>query len=97
VLTRKDQYEALGGLDERFLVGMFEDDDLAVRYHQQGLRVMCAEDVFIHHFQRASFGKIDADTYQRIFEENRKKYEDKWGRKWEPYKQRTTSISPPQV
>lgn len=89
VLARKDQYESLGGLDERYSVGMFEDDDLAVRYHQQGLRVVCAEDVFIHHFQGASFGKLESEKYQEVFEENRKKYEEKWGRAWEPYQLRS--------
>lgn len=88
VLARKDQYQAIGGLDERFGVGMFEDDDLAVRYHEAGFRVVCAEDVLIHHFQGASFGKLDNERYQAIFEENRKKYEEKWGRKWEMYKWR---------
>jgi GT2 family glycosyltransferase len=92
VMTRRDQYENMGGLDERYAVGMFEDDDLAIRYHQKGLRVVCAEDVFIHHFQRVSFSKIEAEKYNRIFEENRKKYEDKWGRKWQPYKLRMLSL-----
>nr|NJM00996.1 glycosyltransferase family 2 protein [Desulfobacula sp.] len=88
VMARKDQYENLGGLDERYAVGMFEDDDLAVSYHQQGLRVVCAEDVFIHHFQGASFEKLKSEKYQEIFAENRKKYEEKWGRVWEPYQLR---------
>lgn len=88
VMARKDQYKSSGGLDERYSVGMFEDDDLAVRYHQKGLRVVCAEDVFIHHFQGASFGKLENEKYQEIFEENRKKYEEKWGRVWEPYQLR---------
>jgi GT2 family glycosyltransferase len=88
VMARKEQYEEIGGLDERFLVGMFEDDDLAIRYHQCGLRVVCAEDVFIHHFQGASFGKLDEERYKKLFEENRLKYEEKWGFKWEPYKLR---------
>ncbi len=85
VMARKGQYELMGGLDERYSVGMFEDDDIAVRYHEQGFRVVCAEDVFIHHFQGASFGKLDNEKYQKIFDENRRKYEEKWGRKWEPY------------
>jgi GT2 family glycosyltransferase/acetyltransferase-like isoleucine patch superfamily enzyme len=88
VMTRKDQYQALGGLDERFLVGMFEDDDMAVRVHLIGQRVVCAEDVFIHHFQGAAFGKLNSEQYQKIFDENRKKYEEKWGRTWEPYTNR---------
>jgi GT2 family glycosyltransferase/glycosyltransferase involved in cell wall biosynthesis len=91
VMARKDQYDALGGLDERFLVGMFEDDDLAVRYHLQGQRVVCAQDVFIHHFQCASFGKLAISRYAQLFEENKQKYEEKWGRKWEPYQSRQST------
>ena len=93
VMARKQQFQSLGGLDERFEVGMFEDDDLAIRYHQNGLRVVCADDVFIHHFQGASFGKLDQKKYQIIFEENRKKYEEKWGRAWEPYQLRQVASS----
>ncbi len=94
VITRKDQYETIGGLDERFLVGMFEDDDLAVRYHEKGLRVVCADDVFIQHFQGASFGKLENTQYNRVFEENRRKYEEKWNRKWEPYQSRVDKPVP---
>jgi len=43
------------------------------------------EDVFIHHFQSMSFSKLKRHHYQGLFAENRKKYEEKWGRKWEPY------------
>ena len=85
VLTRKDHFTSLGWLDERFGVGMFEDDDLAVRYHQSNLKVICVEDVFIHHFQSMSFSKLKKEHYDKLFMENRKKYEDKWDRKWEPY------------
>ena len=89
VMTRKDQFEALGGLDERYSVGMFEDEDLAIQYKQQkGLRVICAEDVFIHHFFPTSFRKIENEKYTQLFEENRAKFEEKWGHPWEPYKSR---------
>jgi len=86
VMTRKDQYRGLGGLDMRYRIGMFEDDDLAVRYKENGFRVVCAEDVFIHHFHGASFGKLSSEVYNRLFEENKKRYEEKWGRPWEPYR-----------
>lgn len=86
VMIRKVQYEALGGLDERFGVGMFEDDDMAIRVHEAGCRVICAEDVLIHHFQGMSFGKLENTQYTKLFEENRRKYEEKWGRPWQPYR-----------
>lgn len=88
VMARRSQYMELGGLDERYSVGMFEDDDIAVQYLLKGLRVVCVEDVFIHHFHRSSFGKLEEEVHQKIFDENRKKYEEKWGREWQPYQLR---------
>ena len=46
------------------------------------------EDVFVHHFGRASFSKIQQERYQRIFDENKIKYEQKWGVQWIPHKSR---------
>lgn len=88
VALRKDTVEKVGLLDEQFGVGMFEDDDYSYRVRQAGLRIVCAEDVFIHHFGRLSFSKIDQEKYQKIFDENREKYEQKWGIKWVPHKSR---------
>jgi GT2 family glycosyltransferase/SAM-dependent methyltransferase len=85
VMARKAEFTALGGLDERFGVGMFEDEDLALRFKAAGLRVVCAENVFIHHFWRQSFNKLADARYQELFEENKVKFEEKWGWPWVPY------------
>jgi GT2 family glycosyltransferase/glycosyltransferase involved in cell wall biosynthesis len=85
---RRGTVDSVGRLDERFGIGMFEDDDYAVRVHHLGLRTICAEDVFIHHWGRASFARLDEQFYRDLFEENRRKFEDKWGMKWEPHRAR---------
>lgn len=79
----------IGVLDERYAIGMFEDDDFSKRVRQAGRRVVCAEDIYVHHWGRASFEQLDQDEYNRIFEENRQKYEDKWGEAWTPHKWRS--------
>jgi GT2 family glycosyltransferase len=86
--TRTAVLEQVGLLDERFDVGMFEDDDLSMRIRQAGYRVVCAEDVFVHHWGRASFGQLDRAAYDQLFAANRKKFEDKWGNRWQPHRSR---------
>ncbi|HKQ73821.1 MAG TPA: glycosyltransferase [Blastocatellia bacterium] len=87
VAMRRDVFNKVGELDEQFGVGMFEDDDYSIRVKQKGYRVICAADVFVHHFGQAAFGKlIRTGHYDRIFDENRGKFERKWNIKWAPHK-----------
>jgi len=86
VIIRKELFEQVGGLDERFGIGLFEDDDLAMKIRQMGLEIKCAEDVFVHHFMRASFSKLSQIEYKKLFLENKKKYEEKWKMTWIPHK-----------
>jgi GT2 family glycosyltransferase/glycosyltransferase involved in cell wall biosynthesis len=88
VMARRNEYLAFGGLDERFGLGLFEDVDMADQVRRAGQHVLCVEDVFIHHFHRASFGKIEESVYDVLFETNQKLFEEKWAKKWEPFKYR---------
>ncbi|MFN7922159.1 MAG: glycosyltransferase [Bryobacteraceae bacterium] len=86
-LSRKT-WDAVGGLDERFEVGMFEDDDFCKRVAEANLRIVTAEDCFIHHFGNGSFEQLDPDRSRRIFAENRKKFEEKWDVEWKEHSMR---------
>ncbi|HXO19841.1 MAG TPA: glycosyltransferase [Thermoanaerobaculia bacterium] len=88
VAMRRRLLDEIGWLDERFGIGMFEDDDFSHRVRAAGGRVVCAEDVFIHHWGRSSFGALEEGEYRRLFDENRRKFEEKWGEAWRPHTSR---------
>ena len=86
---RRQTYLHLGPLDERYEVGLLEDDDYADRARQAGYQLRCVEDVLVHHFGEASFGRlVPGGEYARILKANQQRYADKWGRGWEPYGRR---------
>lgn len=86
---RRDSWEEIGALDESFGIGTLEDDDYSMRARQAGLRLLCAEDVLVHHFGKGSFGELFGDgEYSRLLERNRRHFEEKWGEAWQPYERR---------
>jgi GT2 family glycosyltransferase len=80
----KERFAAVGGLDERYGRGLFEDDDLALAVRRHGWRVALARDVFVHHYGGASFSRLPPGEYLRLWWNNRRAYERKWGIKWQP-------------
>jgi GT2 family glycosyltransferase len=86
---RRETFLRLGPLDERYEVGLLEDDDYADRARAAGYQQRCVEDVVVHHFGEASFGKLVAGgEYGRILRANQSRYAEKWGRDWQPYGRR---------
>ncbi|MDP9193382.1 MAG: glycosyltransferase [Acidobacteriota bacterium] len=85
---RRDVYESVGLLDENFAIGMFEDDDYSHRVRLAGYRVICAEDVFVHHIGQASFSKLSREAYDALWKRNQAYFEEKWGAPWEPHQAR---------
>ena len=91
VMIPRHVYAKLGGLDEQFVPGFFEDDDYCLRIKQLGLTIGCAEDVFVYHELSASFDKVSTTRRQAIFERNKALFENKWG-PWTPHVYRPESL-----
>ena len=87
VMMPKNVFQQVGLLDENYGRGFFEDDDYCRRIDRLGLKIACAEDVFIHHHLSASFNQIPDQDKQALFEKNKAYYESKWG-KWNPHEYR---------
>lgn len=88
VMLSRSVWEQAGEMDEQFGLGMFEDDDYAVRVSSLGLRLAAAEDCFVHHFGQAAFGAMPSAKYGALFLENRRRFERKWNRAWTPHRKR---------
>jgi GT2 family glycosyltransferase len=70
--------EQIGGFDERFELGNFEDDDLCIRVRAAGYTIFICNDVFIHHFGSQSFAANKVD-YTKTMTSNWTKFAEKWG------------------
>ena len=87
VAFRRDTYERLGPLDERYEVGMFEDEDYALRAKAAGLHVAWTPEVYVHHAYHASIGKLlPTGEYMRLVKLNQGRFEEKWGICWERHR-----------
>lgn len=89
---RRDLYEQLGPLDERYEVGMFEDEDYAIRTRSAGYQIAWTPEVYIHHAYHASIGKLlPTGNYVPLFRTNQVQFERKWGICWERHRPLPTS------
>lgn len=95
VAMRRETYETVGPLDERFGLGMFEDDDYAQRVRAAGGRIVCAGDVFVHHVGQAAFKHLILEGhYDALFARNRLAYEAKWGVRWKRHEHALLNLAP---
>ena len=78
VLMKRSVYETVGELDERFGLGCFDDDDLALRTRKAGFSIAVALDLFVHHFGGRTFVGAGIDL-NALLAENQAKYVAKWG------------------
>ena len=84
---RRDVFERIGFLDERYEVGMFEDEDYVLRLKAAGYSIEWARDVYIHHHYHATVGKlVPSGEYLAIAAANQRRFEEKWGVRWERHR-----------
>ena len=79
LLARRELFDRIGLLDERFGMGNFDDDDLTLRVREIGLRPVRAAAAYVHHEGKVSFKKIAG--WKEAFKKNKILFEQKWGRR----------------
>lgn len=88
VAMRREVFEQVGELDEQFGIGLFEDDDYSRRVQAAGLRTVCVENAYIHHYGQATFKQLIATgEYQALWDRNQAYFESKWGA-WQAHRPR---------
>ena len=77
MLFSRQLYQEIGGLDERFGTGNYEDDDFCLRTAIAGYRNLIAGDIYVHHYGSVSFtgGGIN---YQNTMNGNWSLFQEKW-------------------
>ncbi|MFZ5906223.1 MAG: glycosyltransferase [Nitrospirota bacterium] len=78
LLTARRVIEQIGGLDEQFGSGNFEDDDFCLRAALNGYQARVAQDVFIHHSGSQTFKALGIDFQASLFR-NWELFKAKWG------------------
>lgn len=76
-LIKTELFKQLGGLEEIYNPGGFDDDDLSFRVRRAGYKLIYAKDTFVHHFGSIT---IQSD-YEKLnlLERNRRIFSSKFG------------------
>ena len=84
LLIRRSVWDTIGGLDEQFSPGNFEDNDYGTRVLLAGYKNILCRNSFIIHFGHKSFEKRPVE-FTRLLETNSRKFAQKWGLSCEQY------------
>lgn len=81
--VRRAVFEKIGGFDEAFRIGQFEDADFFRRARLAGFRAGVVGACFIHHFGSVTQDALSDTKKQRPYEaENRTHFRQKWRLGW---------------
>jgi glycosyltransferase involved in cell wall biosynthesis len=86
LLGRREVFDRLGALDERFSDGLYAVGDMCLRAREAGLRLLMAQDVFVHHAATAP-SEPSAEPEQGL--DDSSLLQAKWGSEW------TAGFEPP--
>lgn len=85
VCLRRNVYQSIGGLDEAFNPGYYEDFDYSLRVRDSGHGVLISENAFVFHEGGATFGR-DSKEKKLLIKRNKKYFLSKHGSNvWMPH------------
>ena len=75
--VRRSAFVEVGGFDERFGIGTFEDNDLCYRLRRAGYRLTRSGRSFVHHGGSQTFQRLNLDV-SALLSRNERLYRQKW-------------------
>lgn len=80
VVMLKETYKKIGGFDPQYIMGYYEDTDLAMAVRVAGLEVLVQPLAVNYHQEGGTFGtESTSDLKRRLMAENKEKFLAKWG------------------
>jgi GT2 family glycosyltransferase len=66
VLLRRELMQEIGGFDERYGLGNYEDDDLCLNIRSRDLRILIARDAYLFHHGNRTFRALGVDYEEQL-------------------------------
>ncbi|WP_053078712.1 glycosyltransferase family 2 protein [Methylobacterium tarhaniae] len=80
LLIRRAEFEAVGMLDEEFLIGDFEDSDLCLKLRERGRDIVLFRDLVLVHLERQSLSLTGETLFRdRVVRYNAWRHQRRWG------------------
>lgn len=79
MMIRRDVWDMVGGLDEKFVVA-FNDIDVCLRIRQKGYLIVWTPYAELYHYESKSRGYEDTPEKQRRFQNEARLLRDRWAR-----------------
>jgi GT2 family glycosyltransferase len=78
MVLNKKVLDKLGGLDKRFVIGNFDDDDYSLRATLAGFKNYIAVDSYVYHYGQVTIRALDIDPVELV-KESWVVFRNKWG------------------
>ncbi|MGM0831829.1 MAG: glycosyltransferase family 2 protein [Pseudomonadota bacterium] len=81
VIMQRSLYDQLGGLDEGYLIGDFEDSDLCLKVLSEGYQLGYVPEVSLVHLERQSFSSLGDTSFRTLVVRfNAWRHTKRWGK-----------------
>jgi len=79
IVMNRQTFEEVGFLDERYGIGLFDDDDYCQRIVSKSLKLLLALDVYVWHLASTTFKSMHSNNeFMKMLIDNQKIFQDKW-------------------